>query len=132
MRVFGEKVGINSVSAIGFIGTLASNLTTFALMEKMDEKGAILNSAFAVSAAWVFADHLAFTLAFNAEYVFCVILGKLIAGIASLIVANLIYKKTQNTKAQNTEIQTLDPQNTEQQNTEAQNAVSTEEAEGTI
>ena len=59
----------------------------------MDTKGIVLNSAFAISAAFTFAGHLAFTLAFDANYIFPVIIGKLIAGVTSLLVATLIYKR---------------------------------------
>ena len=36
--------------------------------------------AFAVSAAFVFGDHLAFTLSYNSAYIVAVIVGKLVAG----------------------------------------------------
>ena len=45
----------------------------------------------AVSGAFVFAGHLAFTLAFNESYVFCVIVGKLVAGVLAIVVANWIF-----------------------------------------
>jgi ethanolamine transporter len=63
-------------------------------MKDMDDKGTVLNSAFAVSAAFTFAGHLAFTLANNPDFVVSVIIGKLIAGITALFVANFIYNKT--------------------------------------
>lgn len=94
LKKLGKKLGINSTSAIGLVSTLATNATTFGIMKDMDDKGVVLNSAFAVSAAFTFAGHLAFTLSFNADYVVCVIIGKLVAGISSLFVANFIYKKT--------------------------------------
>lgn len=62
-------------------------------IKNMDDKGIVLNSAFAVSAAFTFAGHLAFTLAFNAEYIAPVIIGKLVAGISSLLAAHFIYKR---------------------------------------
>ena len=70
---------------------MATSMTTFGNMKDMDQKGVVLNSAFAVSGAFVFAGHLAFTLAFNDSYVFCVIVGKLVAGVLALVVANWIY-----------------------------------------
>jgi ethanolamine transporter len=52
-----------------------------------------MNLAFAVSAAFVFGDHLAFTLSYNDEHILAVIVGKLIAGMAALMVANFMVKK---------------------------------------
>lgn len=89
----GEKIGVNESSAIGFLSTLATNVTTFGIMGKMDEKGVMLNSAFAVSAAFVFAGHLAFTVAFDAAYLPAMMVGKLIAGLLALLLANIIYKR---------------------------------------
>lgn len=88
----GNRLSINDVSAIGFISTLATNLTTFELMKDMDDKGVILNSAFAVSASFVFASHLAFTMAFMPEYIASVIVGKLVAGFVAVAVANQLCK----------------------------------------
>ena len=93
MKKFGEKTGINEVSALGFVGTLATNVTTFGVMKDMDEKGVVLNSAFAVSAAFTFAGHLAFTMSFNSEYVLPVIVGKLVAGVFGVLIALLVYNR---------------------------------------
>lgn len=51
----------------------------------MNPKGKLLNVAFAVSAAFVFGDHLGFTAGVNSEMIFPVIVGKLVAGITALI-----------------------------------------------
>ena len=93
MTKAGKKLGISEVSALGFLSTLATNVTTFEMMNKMDKKGIVLNSAFAVSAAFSFAGHLAFTMAFNIDYIPAVITGKLVAGITALLLAMLFYKR---------------------------------------
>ena len=49
--------------------------------------------AFAVSGAFVFAGHLAYTMSFNADYLIPVIIGKLVAGISAVILANFVYNK---------------------------------------
>ncbi|MBQ8338195.1 MAG: ethanolamine utilization protein EutH [Oscillospiraceae bacterium] len=87
-----EKLDVKPQSLIGIVASLATNITTFSMMEDMDEKGVVLNSAFSVSGAFVFGAHLAFTLAYRSEYLAPVIVGKLVAGVASIIVANLLYK----------------------------------------
>lgn len=88
-----KKTGINEVSAVGFISSLATNLTTFSMMDEMDDKGLMLNSAFSVSASFCFAGHLAFTMSFNPDFVPAVIVGKLVSGIVAVFVASLVYKK---------------------------------------
>ncbi len=93
IKVLGSKLNINETSAFGFFSSLATSVTTFKSMEDMDEKGIVLNSAFAIPAAFTFAGHLAFTLSFNADYVAYVIVGKLIAGVLSICIANFVYKK---------------------------------------
>ena len=89
----GNKMGINPTSAMGFLFSLASNVPTFGLMGEMDEKGVLLNAAFAVSGAFTFAGHLAFTLAFLPESLPAVIAAKLFAGITAIIVAALLCRK---------------------------------------
>ncbi len=93
LTMLGSKLGINETSALGFISTIATNVTTFEMLNNMDKKGIVLNSAFAISAAFVFAGHLAFTMAFNAEYIGAVMIGKLVSGFFALIVAIIIYNR---------------------------------------
>lgn len=90
---FGKLIGINDISAMGLISCLATNVTTISMVEQMDKKGVVLNMAFAVSGAFVFAGHLAFTVSFNASYLIPVIVGKLTAGICAVILANFVFNK---------------------------------------
>ena len=89
---FGRLIGVNGFSALGLISTVGTSVSTFEMAGKMDKKGLVLNSAFAVSASFVFVDHLAFTLSFDAKYVPAMIVGKLISGISSLILASILLK----------------------------------------
>lgn len=89
----GKRLGTNEASMSGFLSSLAASMTTFGDMEKMDRKGVILNSAFAVSAAFVFTDHLAYTLAWRADYLPAVILGKLVSGVLAVCIALLIGRR---------------------------------------
>ncbi len=93
LKAIGKKRGLNELSVIGFVATLATSATAFGLLDRMDRKGAVMNSAFAVSGAFVLGSHLAFTLAFDSSFVLSVILGKLVSGIAAIIVADIIYDK---------------------------------------
>lgn len=99
----GAKIGIDKTSALGFVSTLATSVTAFESMKDMNDKGVVLNAAFSVSAAFVFADHMAFTLSFNAAYLPAVIVGKLVAGLSALFVAALVYKRIQ-PKKENTAV----------------------------
>lgn len=93
LKAMGKKIGINETSAFGFITTLGTSLTTFEMANKMDKKGLALNSAFAVSASFAFIDHFAFTMAFDASYIVPVIVGKVISGIAAVVLAYWLLKR---------------------------------------
>jgi len=93
MDALGTKIGTDGVSAACLLATLVTNVSTFGLADKMNQKGLVLNSAFAVSAAFAFGGHLAITMAFNSDYVVPVIVGKLISGICGVLLAMLIYKE---------------------------------------
>ena len=89
----GAKFGMNSVSVSGIIATLPNSLATFDLVPKMDDRGKVVNMAFAVSAAFVFGDHLAFSAGYDPEMILPLILGKLFAGITAVCLALLITKE---------------------------------------
>ena len=93
LRALGSRMGIGEISALGFISSLATSLTTYEMVKDMDEKGIVLNSAFAISGAFTFAGHLAFTMAFDASYIVPVILGKLFAGVTAILLAVLIHHR---------------------------------------
>ena len=94
LSVLGKKLELDDTSIVGLIATLANSIATMESADRMNRKGRILNLAFAVSAAFVFGDHLAFTLSYNAEHIVPVIIGKLVAGITALVVASILYKKS--------------------------------------
>ncbi len=91
LGILGRKMGMNEISATGLLSTLATNVTTFDMVRDMDQKGIVVNSAFAVSAAFTFAGHLAYTLAFSAEWLPYVLVGKLTAGALAIVVSMFIY-----------------------------------------
>ncbi|MCE5201735.1 MAG: ethanolamine utilization protein EutH [Synergistaceae bacterium] len=89
----GSALGMNEVASAGMVANLANNIAMFNIMDQMDPKGKLLNVAFAVSAAFVFGDHLGFTAGVNKEMIFPVIVGKLVAGVTALILANILSPK---------------------------------------
>lgn len=90
----GKILGMNEVAAAGLVASLANSIPMFGMMKDMDDRGKILNVAFAVSSAFVFGDHLGFTAGYNSEMIFPMIVGKLIGGITAICVAVFIANKT--------------------------------------
>lgn len=86
----GKVLKMNDVAAAGLVATLANSIPMFGMMKDMDDRGKIINVAFAVSAAFVFGDHLGFTAGFNSSMILPMIVGKLVAGITAVIVATFI------------------------------------------
>lgn len=89
----GGLLGMNEVAAAGMVATLANSIPMFGMLKDMDERGKVLNVAFAVSAAFVFGDHLGFTAGFAPEMLVPVIVAKLISGISAVAVAMLLIRK---------------------------------------
>ena len=96
LKAVGRKIGVNEISIVGLVSNLASSATAFGMMDKMDKKGVVMNSAFAVSGAFVLGSHLAFTMAFDSSYVFPVIIGKLVSAILAILLSNIIFNKSNN------------------------------------
>lgn len=90
---FGKLLGINDTAAAGLIASLANSIATFGLVKDMDNRGKVVNIAFAVSAAFVFGDHLGFTAGFAPEMLPAVIVGKLVGGVSAVVVALWMTKK---------------------------------------
>ena len=93
LKKVGALLGMNEAGSAGMVANLANNIAMFNIMGDMNPKGKLLNVAFAVSAAFVFGDHLGFTAGVNQAMVTPVIVGKLVAGITALIVANVLAPK---------------------------------------
>ena len=86
----GKWLGINDTAAGGLIATLANSIATFGMVKDMDSRGKVVNIAFAVSAAFVFGDHLGFTAGFAPQWLPAMIVGKLAGGISAVLVALLL------------------------------------------
>lgn len=89
----GHLLGMNDIAAAGMVATLANNIPMFGMMKDMDQRGKVINVAFAVSAAFVFGDHLGFTAGFDERMIFPMIIGKLVGGITAVAVAMLFTRK---------------------------------------
>ena len=87
LMAVGKHLGINDAAAAGLIASLANSIATFGMVKDMNERGKVVNIAFAVSAAFVFGDHLGFTAGFAPEMIGPMIAGKLAGGISAVAVA---------------------------------------------
>ena len=89
----GGLLGVNDTAAAGLIASLANSIATFGMVKDMDYRGKVVNIAFAVSAAFVFGDHLGFTAGFAPHMLPAVIAGKLCGGVSAVAVALWLTKK---------------------------------------
>lgn len=89
----GKLLRINDTAAGGLVASLANSIATFQMVKDMDYRGKVVNVAFAVSAAFVFGDHLGFAAGFAPELLPGMILGKLAGGVSAVAVALLLTRK---------------------------------------
>ena len=90
LMALGKLLGINEPASAGLIASLANSIATFGMVKDMDDRGKVVNIAFAVPAAFVFGDHLGFTAGFAPELLPAMIVGKLVGGVAAVGVALLL------------------------------------------
>jgi len=104
LEVLGKSLGMNEAGAAGLVATLANNIPMFGILKDMDANGKVMNIAFAVSAAFVFGDHLGFTAGFElngerfTQMIFPMIVGKLVAGVTAIVVAKILFCKKETAK----------------------------------
>jgi ethanolamine transporter len=87
MEKLGRRLGLESAGAAGLLAATANILAMFRLVREMRPRDKVLNIAFAVCAAFLFGDHLAFTANFQPTLIVAVMLGKLGGGIAGFLLA---------------------------------------------
>lgn len=93
LMAVGKTLGINDAAAAGLIASLANSIATFGLVKEMNYRGKVVNIAFAVSAAFVFGDHLGFAAGFAPEIMGAMIAGKLAGGVSAIAVALWLTRK---------------------------------------
>ena len=93
LMILGGRLGIGDTGAAGLIASLANSIATLNLVKDMNYRGKVVNIAFAVSAAFVFGDHLGFTAGFAPEMLVPMILGKLTGGLCAAALALLLTKE---------------------------------------
>lgn len=97
VRRYGKPVAkclqVNEATIVGLIGSLASNLLTFAEVESMNVKGKVLASAVAISGAFVLGGQLAFVSTLSSEMVTPFIVSKLSGAILAIVLVQVTYKE---------------------------------------
>ena len=93
LKNIGKKFSMDESSSAGLVASLANSIAMFNLFSEMTGKGKLINVAFAVSASFVFGDHLGFAAGVNKDMIFPVILGKIVAGITALFIGNILAPK---------------------------------------
>jgi ethanolamine transporter len=90
LGALGKKLSMNETSVGGLLSSSVNSIATFDAVSRMDPRGKVVNMAFAVSAAFVFGDHLAYTAGVLPSMILPLIVGKLSAGISAVAIALLL------------------------------------------
>lgn len=93
LKKLSDKLNISEAGCMGILLSSANNMAMFATLSKMSEKERIINVAFAVPAAFVIGDHLAFTAANAPDCIVPMIIAKLVSGIIAIIIASFFTKE---------------------------------------
>ncbi|MEG0439842.1 MAG: ethanolamine utilization protein EutH [Solibacillus sp.] len=96
-KEIGEKLGINSASVAGILGSLASNLLVFGTFKEMNPKGKVVCTAFGISGAFVFGGQFGFVSGVAPEMLGAFIIAKITAGILSIVLAAWLFERENKT-----------------------------------
>lgn len=88
----GNLMGINDVSVAGLIATTANSIPMYNMVKNMDNKGKVINFAFACCAAFALGDHLGFAAGVEPNMVMPMVVSKLVGGIIAIFVALFVSK----------------------------------------
>lgn len=99
LYAIGRRMHISETAVAGMVASLANSIAMFDMIREMDERGKVINMAFACSASFVFGDHLGYTAGFAPSLIPALIVGKLVGGISAVAVACLLTRdKTKSEK----------------------------------
>ena len=93
LRALGKCMSLDETAMAGLVASLANSIAMFGMVKDMDERGKVVNMAFACSAAFVFGDHLGYTAGFAPSMIPALIVGKLAGGVAAVAVAWLMTRE---------------------------------------
>lgn len=87
MEKFGRIFGLHSTGAAGLLAGAANILAMYRLIGDMPAKDKVLCISFAVCAAFMFGDHLAFIANFQPSMIPTILFGKIIGGACGFVFA---------------------------------------------
>ena len=100
LRKLSEKTNGTDSGVSGYLLSSVNIMTLFTSLDKMKDKEKIYNVAFAICAAFMLGDHLAFVAAKATKYILPMIVSKLLSGIFAVLLAYL-YLKLSDKKKEN-------------------------------
>jgi len=96
LKKAGDIFELDQYSILGIFSSLANCIPMFGIYDKMNEKGKVLNAAFAVSGAFTFGGQLGYISSVAPDSINPFIVSKLVAGLSAIFVASLLIKLDKN------------------------------------
>jgi ethanolamine transporter len=93
LNIISNKYGLDEYSLLGLLSSLASALPMMGVYAEMNNKGKVINAAFAVSGSYVFGGQLGYISSVAPHTVNAFIVSKLVAAISGIVVALYLIKK---------------------------------------
>lgn len=88
------KLGINEISMVGLLLSCATSLAIFPLFPRMDQKGKMLNAAFAVSGSYLIGGQLGYVSSMSDRFSVTVyLISKIVCGLLSIFLLLKLYDK---------------------------------------
>ncbi len=83
----GAMIGINDVAVAGLIACCANSIPAYSMLKDMDNKGKVINIAFACCAAFALGDHLGFCAGVEPDLIAAMVAAKLFGGVLCVLSA---------------------------------------------
>lgn len=93
LEVLENRFNLNKYSILGLMSSLANCIPMFGIYKEMDDRGKVINSAFAVSGAFTFGGQLAYISSMVPDATNAFIISKLVAGISAVILASIMLRR---------------------------------------
>lgn len=93
-----KKFGISEAGITGILLSSANNIAMFATLKDMPKKEKTINVAYAVPAAFIIGDDLAFAASNARDCIIPMIIAKLVSGILAIIIVSTYIQKTKKQK----------------------------------
>lgn len=97
-KTISKKFGISEAGITGILLSSANNIAMFATLKDMPKKEKIINVAYAVPAAFIIGDDLAFAASNARDCIIPMMIAKLVSGALAILIASLYVKKTNKRK----------------------------------